>query len=475
MPLSSAEKKHIDEIFESQKNYKKNLRTSTASERIAKLERLRVAIEDSKAELYQAVYTDFKKPKAEAETTEVVATVAEIGFAKKYLHQWMRPRPVDSSMVIMGARSELRYEPKGQSLIIAPWNYPVHLSLAPLVGAIAAGNTVILKPSELAPATADYLQRLIEKVFISKEVAVIQGEADTASYLLDKPHDHIFFTGSTAVGKIVMQKAAQHLSTVTLELGGKSPVIIDKNCDIRQAAKKIIWGKYLNYGQTCVAPDYVLLPHQLKDKFIEACNEVLAEFYGKSEGSRKNSPDLARIINLKHFKRIKGLLDDAIKKGARVKIGGDSSEKDLYIAPTLVTDVDPESSLMQQEIFGPVLPVLGYNTLDDAIEFVNNRAKPLALYIFTNSERVADRIVDETSAGGTCINDVILQLVNPHLPFGGTGESGQGNYHGFYSFKAFSHERAVVRQNRLMNVSQVTYPPYGGVKEVLVDVLKRFM
>lgn len=464
----------IKELFHKQREFQKTLRKTNAQDRIAKLEALRRALQNTAEDLYQAMYEDYRKPKTETDIIEIAATVGEINYLIKNLPILMRPKSVGVPLMLTGATSEVRYEPKGTSLIISPWNYPVHLSLTPLAGAIAAGCTAIIKPSEYVPHTSAYLAKLISSTFREEEVAVVEGEADIAQELLELPFDHIFFTGSTAVGKLVMAAAAKNLSSVTLELGGKSPVIIHESADMASAAKKIMWGKFVNCGQTCVAPDYVLLPNKLKDEFIKEAKRVLTEFYGKAE-ERKNSPDYARIVNERHFLRLKNWFQEAVEKGALVEEGGVFDEEELFIAPTILSQVPLNTKVMQEEIFGPILPIVTVTSLNEAIDFVNSRPKPLALYVFSNNEAATEKVLAETSSGGVAVDDVVLHLANPNLPFGGIGPSGMGNYHGKYSFLAFSHEKAVLRQNKFLAVAQVAYPPYTGLKNLVQGFVKKII
>ncbi|MCS6985690.1 MAG: aldehyde dehydrogenase family protein [Leptospiraceae bacterium] len=466
--------KKLKELFERQREFQKKLRLSSAQDRIAKLEKLRLALENTAEELYQAMYDDYRKPRTETDIIEIAATVGEINHLIRILPSLMKPQVVGTPLMLLGSQSEIRYEPKGTSLIISPWNYPVHLSLTPLAGAIAAGCTAILKPSEYVPHTSAYLSRLIASTFREEEVAVVEGEAEVAKELLELPFDHIFFTGSTEIGKYVMAAAAKHLSSVTLELGGKSPVIIDESASLPQAVRKIMWGKFVNCGQTCVAPDYVLLPRSLEGEFIRLAREVLEEFYGKEE-ERIKSPDYARIVNKRHFDRLKSYLDEAMAKGAKVVVGGITDENELYFAPTILSQVNLDSRVMKEEIFGPILPLVPVNSLQGAIDFVNARPKPLALYIFSDSQEATEKVLRETSSGGVAVDDVVLHLANPFLPFGGVGPSGMGNYHGKYSFLAFSHEKAVLRQNKLLAVAQIAYPPYTGLKNIVQGLVKKVM
>lgn len=463
----------IDELFQKQTEFKEIVRLTDAKERIAKLKKLHDQIGRYRERIQQALYDDFKKNPAETDLTEIYATQNEINHTISHLKEWMSPKSVSTPVTLVGSRSEIRYEPKGVALIIGPWNYPFHLVMTPLQSAIAAGNTAILKPSEYTPHTSALMKEMIEEIFSENEVAVIEGDYRTAGALLEKPFDHIFFTGSPNVGKIVMEKAAKHLTPVTLELGGKSPAIIDSSADIKDAAKKIMWGKLINCGQTCVSPDYLLVPENKVDEFLTEARSAVYQMYGNNESQWVGNRDFARIINEKHYKRIKHLVEDALQKGAVTALGGHFLDEDNYISPTILTGVTEDMDIMQEEIFGPVLPVVTYSAPDEALRLIRKREKPLALYIFSRSKRETEFFLNRTTAGGTCVNDTIMHLANPNLPFGGIGPSGHGSYHGIYGFKAFSHERSVFHQNTLYSAGQAMYPPYKGVSGDLIGFVTK--
>lgn len=447
----------IRQIFDSQRTQSLKLRESTVEERKTKLRKLKQLIQDNEALIYQALADDLRKPVFEAALTEVYFVYSEIDFALKNLSSWMKPKRVSANLTNLSTKNRIHYEPKGVSLIISPWNYPFQLLISPLVSAIASGNCAILKPSELSPATSKFITQLITKHFNANEIACIEGDASVAQTLLSLPFDHIFYTGSTQVGKIVMEAAAKHLSSVTLELGGKSPALITDSAKLEKAAEKIVWGKFLNAGQTCIAPDYVLLPEHLQARFLELLKQKTDKLYHNA--GKLDKSVYGKIINARHFDRLKKLSDEAIAQGAKIQMGGNFEIKDLTIEPTVITGVPLDSALMQDEIFGPILPVLTYKNLDEAIRFINERSKPLALYIF-GDEKVANQIIKQTSAGGTAVNEVLVHISNPHLPFGGIGPSGSGSCHGFYGFKAFSHERAVMYQSAL-DFTWMVYPPFN--------------
>jgi aldehyde dehydrogenase (NAD+) len=399
-------------------------------------------------------------------------TLAEIKHARSKLATWMRPEGVETPLSLFGSKAEVRYEPKGVVLILSPWNYPFYLTIAPLIAALAAGNRCIVRPSEKAPATRDVMIAMLSAAFSPSEVAVVGGDVDAAEALLKLPFDHIFFTGSTRIGKIVMRAAAEHLTSVTLELGGKSPCIVTQDADVANAAARIAWGKYMNGGQTCVAPDYVLVHESVERAFLDKTVASIAKMYGKTDEARATTPDFCRMIDDGHFSRIDKLLKDTVQGGAKVEAGGQTDAAQRYIAPTVLSNVSFDAPIMQEEIFGPVLPVIPFRSLEEALAAINARPKPLALYAFSKHAKVVDEILDGTSAGGTCINDVVLHLANPNLPFGGVGESGVGSYHGHFGFKAFSHERAVMRQAK-SSLAPLLAPPYGKKSRAMMSVLEK--
>lgn len=459
-----------DRIFELQLKKFPEIRRTSASERIARLQKLHAAILARRKDLEDAVYADLRKITHEAGLSELYPVLTEIKHAVKHLKRWMRPVRVKNPITFFGARGKIVYEPRGVVLILSPWNFPFQLAMGPVVSAIAAGNCVVLKPSEISSRTSAFLGSLIDATFPEDEVAVIEGGPEIAALLLEKPFHHIFFTGSPAVGKIVMQAAARHLTSVTLELGGKSPVILDDTCDAREAAKRIVWGKFLNAGQACVAPDYLLLSEGRQAEFVRHATEMIAAFYGKPEAS----PDYCRIINDKHHARIRRLIEDAVRRGAQVETGGTWDEATRYIAPTLLTQVPADSLIMEEEIFGPVLPIVTYRNLSEAISLINSKERPLSLYIFSKSKVAVRQILENTSAGGTCINDVMVHYANVELPFGGINNSGFGNSHGFFGFRAFSHERAVLHQPAFSSM-RLLVPPYTEKIKNLIDLTLKYL
>jgi len=462
----------IKRIFDAQKINQLSVKLAPVDDRKKKLNKLKAAIKANEQVIFDALKKDLRKPVFESAVFEVLFIYAEIDFAIKNLSLWTREQTVSSNLLNLMTRCSIKYEPKGVCLIIAPWNYPFQLLMSPLVSAIAAGNCCILKPSELAPATSHVLSDLINGIFSEEEIAVVEGNVCVSTELLSLPFNHIFFTGSTQIGKVVMEAASKHLSTVTLELGGKSPAIIDTNSDLQKAADKITWGTFANAGQTCITPDYVFVHETQKEKFIDLLKANIEKKYFKND--QLNKEDYGKIISENHYKRLKNLFDDALNKGAQVKVGGTFEESDRTIYPTVITNVSPDSLIMQEEVFGPVLPVLTYKNITDVIEYVNANNKPLALYVFSNNNKQIENILSQTSSGGVCINDVMIHISNPHLSFGGINTSGIGGSHGFHGFKSFSHERSVMYQSKLFDISKLIYPPYKG-KEMILKLLRKLM
>lgn len=445
----------LQALFDSQVKNRWAMSQTTVKERRALLLKLKKSIQDHRVEIAQAIYEDFRKPIPESELTEIHTAIDEINFAVKKLRRWMKPKKVKTPLVLLGSSSNIYYEAKGVVLVLAPWNYPFSLLINPLVAAVAAGNCVIARPSEKTPHTAKIIKKILDEVFPSNVVKVVIGEIDLAEKLLLLPFDHIFFTGSTQVGKIVMAAAAKNLTTVTLELGGKSPVIVDRDVNLADCAEKIFWGKFMNGGQTCVAPDYIFVPEELKEKFIELFKEQIEKRFGETSLERLTTDDFARSIDVKAYERLAHKIEN------EKKLLPDEPQKDQrFIPPTLLTDVSLTSPIMEDEIFGPILPLLTYKNVDTVIDYIRANPKPLALYVFSKNKKMTRKILGSTTSGGAVINHVVLHLANPHLPFGGVGHSGMGSYHGEFGFKTFSHERAVMHQGRF-TLSNLYFPPYG--------------
>jgi len=430
--------------------------------RITALYQLERMVRENIDAIQDALYQDLKKPAQETFLSEVAFVLEEIAVAKKNLKKWMKPQNRRTSIPLWPARSKIYSEPLGIILIIGPWNYPFQLIFAPLVGAIAAGNCSVLKPSELTPHTAQLIEALVSKYFSSEFVKVINGGVSETTALLNLKFDHIFFTGSTSVGKIVMQAAAKNLIPVTLELGGKSPVIVTERADIDLSARRIVWGKFFNAGQTCVAPDYLYAHERVADVLTEKMKVRIKDYFGESP---QQSQSFARIINRKNCERLATLVDSK-----KVRVGGTIDLNANYIEPTIVADVDWNDPIMSEEIFGPVLPVLIYENLDELFQILKSKPKPLSAYLFSESSQEQSKFIDHLSFGGGCINDVLVHLGTPHLPFGGVGASGFGNYHGANSFKTFSHEKSVMKRFNVLDVS-LRYPPYTDKK---LNFLRKF-
>jgi aldehyde dehydrogenase (NAD+) len=461
----------IRAIFAEQRRRYRSNPNPSRRERAAQLDGLHKAIVRHREALYVAMGRDFGKAPAEVELSEINLTLGELKFARKHLGRWMRPKSVATPLPLFGAKSQVRYEPKGVVLILAPWNYPVYLTMGPLIGAIAAGNRAIVRFSEKAPHAGAVLQSIVAEAFSPGDVIMVGGEVNLAEELLKLPFDHIFFTGSTKIGKHVMRAAAEHLSGVTLELGGKSPAIVTADADVASAGQRIAWGKFINAGQTCVAPDYVLVERSVAPALVEALKASTARMYGKTEEDRKATRDYARIIDDAAFNRLSAVLDESVRAGATVTLGGGRDAASRFIAPTILENVTLDSPIMREEIFGPILPIVTFGSLDDALEDVRAHDKPLALYIFSRSRKTVETILRRTTAGGTGINDVAIHLGNVNLPFGGIGPSGLGNYHGHDGFRTFSHERAVMTRTLL---TPMLYPPYTKQTKRTLALLDRF-
>jgi NAD-dependent aldehyde dehydrogenases len=466
----------MEKTFEAQGATALRWRESTAQERIARIKRLREAMLANREALYEAFARDYAKPPAEVEATELLPVMDEMRQVVHNLRGWMHPRRVRSAITMLGTSSRIEYQPRGRVLVIAPWNYPLSLCFGPMVMALAAGNTVIVKPSEMTPAVSALMRRIVESVFPVEEVAVFEGGPEASTRLLALPFDHIFFTGSTRVGRLVMEAAAKHMASVTLELGGKSPTVVLPDADIELTAETLAWGKLLNAGQTCIAPDHVYVHESVKDPLLTHLKGRIERLYGASAQQRKANPDFTRIVNTQHAQRLADLLHDASSRGARVVAGGEVDVASRYVEPTLLDGVPMEAKVMQEEIFGPLLPVLAYSDVDRVIAQINARPKPLALYVYGRDRSRVDHVLRETSSGGACVNHCMLQFAHGGLPFGGVNHSGIGSAHGEFGFRAFSHERAVLRAKTPM-LSRLFFPPFtpGRMKMIrsVVDFLRR--
>ncbi|MEQ9668246.1 aldehyde dehydrogenase [Coleofasciculus sp. G2-EDA-02] len=441
----------VTDIIRKQQDFFATGKTKDVKWRIEQLKRLKQAVVDDQEAIINAVKADLGRPEFEAYFE--IAAITEINYAIKHLKSWVKPKKVAVGLEQFPASAKIYPEPLGVVLIISPWNYPFQLLISPLVGAIAAGNCAILKPSEISTHTSAAIANLIHKTFDPAYIALVEGDADTSKALLAEKFDHIFFTGGTAIGKIVMEAAAKHLTPVTLELGGKSPCIVDADTDLKYTAKRITWGKYLNAGQTCIAPDYLLVDRRIKSDLLTEIKKCVQDFYGQEP---EKSPDYARIISHRHFDRLVPLLQEG-----EIVIGGQTRPEDKYIAPTVIDGVSWDSPVMEEEIFGPILPVLEYSNFNDAIAQINARPKPLALYLFSKDKHKQQQVLQQTSSGGVCLNDTVMQVGVTTLPFGGVGDSGMGNYHGKASFDTFSHFKSVLKKGFWFDLNW-RYPPYNG-------------
>jgi len=440
------------EFLQKQRDFFATQQTKDISFRKKTLKRLQKEIIAREDDICDAIYNDFKKPKFETLAAETQFVLAELKLVLKSINLWARPERQSATLMNWPSSDWIYKEPYGAVLIIAPWNYPFQLAFAPMIGAIAAGNTVVVKPSEATPHTATIISEIVTSVFTPEHVTVVEGGVEESQKLLALHWDYIFFTGSTRVGKIVYESAAKHLTPVTLELGGKSPCIVDNTASISLAAKRIVWGKFLNAGQTCIAPDYILVHASVKEKLIATLIQNLTKCYGDN---MEASPDFARAVNQGHYTRLKSMLE-----GEEIIFGGNSNDEDNYLSPTLVNEPKLNSKLMHGEIFGPILPIISYESEEDIHMHIMNYGKPLATYVFSKSKKFQQKIINSYSFGGGAINDTVIQITNKNLPFGGVGASGIGAYHGRTSFDIFSHQKAIIKKASWLD-APLRYPPYN--------------
>ena len=457
----------LKKLFEKQRCRAPLAARRTVAERRKLLRRLRGAVESRHEQIVEAIHADLGRPPFETETAEIHHVIQEIDVAIRQLPNWMRGRPVRTSLLLTGTTSKLMVEPRGTVLVIAPWNYPFGLIVNPLVAAIAAGNCAVVKPSEKAPATAQLIASMLAETFSGEDVAVVLGGPDVAARLLELPFDHFFFTGSTTVGRIVMQAAAKHLSTVTLELGGKTPAVVDASANLQTAADRIAWGKFFNAGQTCLAPDYVLAHTSVAARLVEGLGNSIARFYGSSDEDRRASSHYGRIVDEEHFDRLLDLVERSTAMGATLEIGGQWDRGSRYLSPTVLSQVTAEMPVMREEIFGPVLPVLAYDDREEAVRLARVNGKPLGSYVFSRDRGAAEYFVRAIPSGGTVVNNTLIHYASSDLPFGGVGASGLGSYHGYHGFLSMSHVRPVVRQ-REPALARFLFPPYRGKIHALV-------
>ncbi|MEG9326564.1 aldehyde dehydrogenase [Salinimicrobium catena] len=457
--------KKILEIIQRQKAFFNSGGTRDINVRIKKLKALEDKIQKREKDISKALYNDFQKPEFETVVTETSFILSELRYIIKNLEKWAKPKKVKSSLLNFPSKDFILSEPYGSCLILAPWNYPFQLKVSPAIGAIAAGNTVVLKPSEYAPYSSEIVAEIFEEIFEPEWVQVIEGDASVSEKLLEEKWDYVFFTGSVPVGRKVNQAIAPHLTPATLELGGKSPCIVHRSAKIELAAKRIVWGKFINAGQTCIAPDYLLIDASVKTEFIEAVKKEITAAFGEHP---KSSPDLARIINRKNFERLTSLLHNE-----KYIIGGATDIDSLYISPTLLDEPGLDSEVMKDEIFGPILPVISYTSEAEIEQIINKYPKPLSLYVFSEEKKFSEMILKKFSFGGGAINDVIVHIANKNMPFGGVGNSGFGAYHGKYSFDTFSHKKSISKRATWLDVP-LRYAPYNGKLKLAKKLLKYF-
>ena len=454
---------NISKVVKLQNDFFMSGITKNVDYRIKALKNLKYTIKKYENDIFEALKKDLGKSNEESYLCEIGFILEEINFTLKNIKKWVKPKKVKVSLAQMPGKSYIYKEPYGSVLIMSPWNYPFQLTIAPLISSIAGGNCSIIKPSEYSYYTSGIIKRLIEDTFEKGFVYVLEGGREVNKEILKEKFDYIFFTGSPLVGKIVMEKASKDLTPITLELGGKSPCIVHKDCNIDLAAKKIIWGKFLNLGQTCIAPDYLLVHKDVKNDFIRCSKKYIREFYGENP---LKSDDYGKIINLKHFNRLKKYLDNV-----SIIIGGKYDENTLKIEPTLVDNIPDNHSLLNEEIFGPILPIIEYENIESIVKYISSKQKPLALYLFTNNKDVEENILSSISFGGGCINDVVLHIVNPNMPFGGVGNSGIGAYHGIEGFKTFTHSKSILKKSTLFDIP-LRYPPYTNKLNKIKKVFK---
>ncbi len=450
---------------------KKIINNSSARTRIKKLKKLKEIILKNRVKIKEALKKDFKKNPSEVDLTEIFPVVSEINFTVNNLKKWMKDEYVRTPLTLLGSKSFIRYEAKGVVLIITPWNFPINLSFISLINALSAGNSVLIKPSEITSETSYVIKDIIEETFDEKEVSVVLGGVDLAKEILKLKFNHILFIGSPTIGSEVMKSASVHLSSVTLELGGKSPTIIDKNCDLKKAAKRVVWAKLINNGQVCIAPDYILIHEEIKNKFVKYVINSIKKLYGDNIN---NSQSYCRIVNNNHFKRLKNLIDDSLKNNSKILYGGNTDSNENYIEPTLIENIDKNSKIFNEEIFGPILPIFTFKKIDEAITFINKKNKPLALYIFSSDKKNINKILGETSSGGVCINHNTLHYSNYNLPFGGIGNSGFGRCHGEYGFKELSNKKSIFKQFLPFSPTDILMPPYNSFKQKVINLIIKY-
>ncbi len=457
---------NIKSVFNSQKNYKYSARSTDAKYRLGKLKMFRDLMVTRREDICKALREDFNKPEVETDLTEILPVISMINLLEKKLSKWMKDEKVKTPLLFTGTKSWIRREAKGNCLIISPWNYPFQLTVYPILTAFSAGNTCIVKPSEYTPSTNKIIIELCSKVFSPDEVSIFEGEANVSKELLELPFDHIFFTGSTGVGKVVMDAAAKSLASVSLELGGKSPCVMDRDIDLETMCRRVAWGKLVNSGQTCVAPDYLIVYESELEKVVEALKRSVNDFYPTS--NFQENKDYSQIITERHGERLKNMVDEALSDGAKLHLGGGYNAR--VMEPTVISNVTNNMKVMEEEIFGPVLPIVTVKSEDEILDFINSKDNALGIYVFSKSEQFIEKVLSNTSTGGVTVNDTLLNVGHPHLPFGGAGKSGIGKYHGKFGFDEFSNLRPVLKRNLDIGTS-FFYPPYPQKKGSIVSFL----
>ena len=442
------------------------IKNTTSKERIIKLRKLKKNIFLYRDEIKKALFKDFKKSSSDVDLTEIFPVTSEIKHNIRHLSKWMKDEIVPTPLTLLGSKSYIKYEPKGIILIMTPWNFPINLTFVSIINAISAGNSIIIKPSEISKNTSIVIKKIVTNTFDKNEIKVILGGPKTAQKLLKLKFNHILFIGSPSIGKIVMQEAAKNLASVTLELGGKSPTIIDEKCNINKAAKRIAWSKFLNNGQVCIAPDYLFVHNKIKEKFIKQLILSIKDLYSNDP---IKSDDYCRIVNKKHFNRLINLLEDAKQLGSNIIYGGNINEKENFIEPTLLDNISEKSKMYKEEIFGPLIPIFNFNKIEEVIKFINKNEKPLALYIFSKNNNNIKTIINNTSSGGVCINHSTLHYSNNNLPFGGINNSGTGRCHGIYGFHELSNKKSILKQVLPSSPTDFLFPPYNNFKNKLIE------
>lgn len=456
----------ITRVFDLQKKNQYAVAQSSVKERKAKINKIKKAIEHTyRKEIHEASYKDFRKNEAEVDLTEIFPIVASAKFASQRVSTWMQDEKVGTPLAQFGLSSRIKYEPKGTVLIISPWNFAFNLTFIPLISAIAAGNTVILKPSENTSHSSALMKKIITDLFDENEIALIEGAVPETSELLKKPFNHIFFTGAPSIGKIVMKAAAEHLTSVSLELGGKCPTIVDKSANVKEAAARIAWAKGMNNGQICIAPDYVYVHEDIKEAFLQAYKKSITNYYGENS---EESDSYNRIVNDRHFRRLKAHMDDAVEKGGEIEFGGNMNADENYVQPTVVSNLDDDAMVWSEEIFGPILPMRTFKDISEPIDFVNKGEKPLALYVYAKNKKVIKQVENNTRSGGMVINHNAVHYFNNHLPFGGSNNSGIGKGMGIHGFKAFSNAKSIMTQWSPIDGMENFRPPYTNTKKKLI-------